>query len=216
MNMSNTERRTTLFCAEHQLEYHQAVNRFSGNKSTYFKSVQLLINDLTLYIQQTMASPNIPADFAPMLHTLKSSAATLGFTELACYARNHEIKLAHYSPTEFSQFHKILLAKLTTNKDLAIMLASLLEMELQASNSQENMPILAVNSEFIMIYDTLMEEVNHYNMNAIKTFAKIANTLNLIAPQHIELLTQSINQLKFQQAENILAEIYPRILNIQQ
>ncbi|MFT6257614.1 MAG: hypothetical protein ACJAT8_002154, partial [Cellvibrionaceae bacterium] len=36
------------------------------------------------------------------------------------------------------------------------------------------------------------------------------------APQHIELLTQSINQLKFQQAENILAEIYPRILNIQQ
>jgi HPt (histidine-containing phosphotransfer) domain-containing protein len=216
MNMSNTERRTTLFCTEHQLEYHQAVNRFSGNKATYFKSVQLLINDLTLYIQQTMASPNIPADFAPMLHTLKSSAATLGFTELACYARNHEIKLAHYSPTEFSQFHKILLAKLTTNKDLAIMLASLLEMELQASNSQENKPILAVNSEFIMIYDTLMEEVNHYNMNAINTFAKIANTLNLIAPQHIELLTQSINQLKFQQAENILAEIYPRILNIQQ
>tara|TARA_R110001592_G_scaffold3957_3_gene22440 strand:+ start:657 stop:1301 length:645 start_codon:yes stop_codon:yes gene_type:complete len=214
--MSNTERRITLFCAEHQLEYHQAVNRFSGNKATYFKSVQLLINDLTLYIQQTMASPNIPADFAPMLHTLKSSAATLGFTELACYARNHEIKLAHYSPTEFSQFHKILLAKLTTNKDLAIMLASLLEMELQASNSQENKPILAVNSEFIMIYDTLMEEVNHYNMNAINTFAKIANTLNLIAPQHIELLTQSINQLKFQQAENILAEIYPRILNIQQ
>jgi HPt (histidine-containing phosphotransfer) domain-containing protein len=214
--MSNTERRITLFCAEHQLEYHQAVNRFSGNKATYFKSVQLFINDLTLYIQQTMASPNIPADFAPMLHTLKSSAATLGFTELACYARNHEIKLAHYSPTEFSQFHKILLAKLTTNKDLAIMLASLLEMELQASNSQENKPILAVNSEFIMIYDTLMEEVNHYNMNAINTFAKIANTLNLIAPQHIELLTQSINQLKFQQAENILAEIYPRILNIQQ
>ncbi|ABI73221.1 hypothetical protein [Shewanella frigidimarina] len=214
MNMSNTERHITLFCAEHQLEYRQAVNRFSGNKSTYFKSVQLFINDLTLYIQQTMASPSIPADFAPMLHTLKSSAATLGFTELACYARNHEIKLAHYSPTEFSQFHEILLATLSTNKELAIMLIPLLEKDLQASNSQKDMPILAVNNEFIMIYDTLMEEVSHYNMNAINTFAQIAKTLNLIAPQHIELLTQSINQLRFQQAENILTEIYPRILNI--
>lgn len=94
------------------------------------------------------------------------------------------------------------------------MLIPLLEKDLQASNSQKKMPILAVNNEFIMIYDTLMEEVSHYNMNAINTFAQIAKTLNLIAPQHIELLTQSINQLRFQQAENILTEIYPRILDI--
>jgi HPt (histidine-containing phosphotransfer) domain-containing protein len=209
-----SERHITLFCMQHQLKCHQALTHFSGNKSTYFKSVQLFINDLTLYIQQIMASPNIPADFTPMLHTLKSSAATLGFTELACYARNHEIKLTHYSPTEFSQFHEILLATLSANKELAIMLIPLLEKDLQASNSQKKMPILAVNNEFIMIYDTLMEEVSHYNMNAINTFAQIAKTLNLIAPQHIELLTQSINQLRFQQAENILTEIYPRILDI--
>lgn len=94
------------------------------------------------------------------------------------------------------------------------MLIPLLEKDLQALNSQKDMPILAVNNEFIMIYDTLMEEVSHYNMNAINTFAQIAKTLNLIAPQHIELLTQSINQLRFQQAENILTEIYPRILDI--
>ena len=212
--MNISERRITLFCIQHQLDYQQALTHFSGNKSLYFNAVQLFINDLTLYIQQTMASPFIPIDFALVLHTLKSSAATLGFTELVLSAQSLEAKLAHSSLAEFSQFHEILLATLSTNKELAIMLIPLLEKDLQASNSQKKMPILAVNNEFIMIYDTLMEEVSHYNMNAINTFAQIAKTLNLIAPQHIELLTQSINQLRFQQAENILTEIYPRILDI--
>ncbi|RPA64321.1 Hpt domain-containing protein [Shewanella frigidimarina] len=212
--MNISERRITLFCIQHQLDYQQALTHFSGNKSLYFNAVQLFINDLTLYIQQTMASPFIPIDFALMLHTLKSSAATLGFTELVLCAQSHEAKLAHSSLAEFNHFHEVLLDALTTNKNLAIMLIPLLENDLQASNSQKDMPILAVNNEFIMIYDTLMEEVNHYNMNAINTFAQIAKTLNLIAPQHIELLTQSINQLRFQQAENILTEIYPRILDI--
>lgn len=213
--MSNNEQKLPLFCAQHQIAYQDSLAHLSSNKSIYVKAFDLFTNDLALYIKLAMTLPFIPADFTRILHTLKSSAATLGFTELARYAKKYEGKLIHYPPAEFSHFINDLLVQLKINHSLAITFRPMLENDLQATSNKEDMPLLEIDNEFMLTYTTLMEEVSHYNMNATNTFMKIANTLELITPQHIELLTLSINQLKFQQAETILAEIYPLLMDNQ-
>ena len=215
IDISTSNEKLALFCTQHQLAYQDALARFGGNESLYYNAMKLFTQDLSLYIKQTMTPTLIPAEISLMLHTLKSSAATFGFTELALYAKYHDTKLTHYTPVEFNQFIETLLDKLMTNQLLTTTFSEMIETNLQVTHEQDLIPTLAVNDEFMMLYATLMEEVSHYNMNAMKTFMKVAKTLKIIAPQHIELLTKSITELKFKQAEHILAEMHPFLMKTQ-
>ncbi|MGX9463618.1 hypothetical protein ACWXWU_20775 [Shewanella sp. A14] len=103
------------------------------------------------YIKQTMTTPLIPSNLSLMLHTLKTSAATLGFTELACYTKENENQLIHYSPAEFSQFVELLLEKLNATLALTTFIP-MLKASLKAQSEHVDMPRLEINNTFLMIY----------------------------------------------------------------
>lgn len=201
------------FCHQHHIDFAKALTRLSGNKTVYAKALELFINDLTEYsaIETLKADDN--SGLKMMFHTLKSSAATLGFNALALFAGQQEnmIKTGdQFNKKEMiNEFALQANVALPTAKDLLQLLQSKLppKAPIQPIDSAPQ-----VTDEYLATFEILREELQLFNMNASTTLLKVAPTLNAIAPDKYLALESEMKVLNYQQAEVILNELYPILI----
>ncbi|GGP67931.1 CHASE domain-containing protein [Shewanella saliphila] len=200
------------FCHKHHIDFAKALTRLSDNKTIYAKALALFINDLIEYTATEALTVKGDPELKIMFHTLKSSAATLGFNALAQFVSQQESMIKtgeQFNKKEMiNEFVQQANMALPIAKDLLLLQSKLPQKApmLQAEST------LKVTEEFLATFQKLTEEVNIFNMNASTTLLKIAPTLNVIAPEQYLALESEMKILNYQQAEVILNELYPLLI----
>ncbi|MGJ8692390.1 MAG: response regulator [Thalassotalea sp.] len=193
------------FCEANNIALKESMERFSHLTGIYIRSLSLLSDDLADYIEQLTAEAGCLTnqDFKRLFHTLKSTAASLGFTELSQCAMNID---KNYSLTPDYQH--------TDEETLAILnlinqaLELITDLErLLTIESKEPTTNLKELDNFTELFDKLLNEVSNFNMHALEIFQEINPYLTSYSKTKTEALAACLNKLKFKQASAILEQL---------
>lgn len=191
------------FCDDNNVDFNNAMTRFNHLDSLYLKSLEFFTSDIAKYIEQ-LESTNIQhSDLKIMFHTLKGTAAALGFVDLTEFAKEQEKKLIGVQAEKFdvAQFNTCadtFRAALQVVNGLIVLLNKTAVLVSPAS-----VPMI----EFDETYAQLKSEINSFNMQAIDTFQKIATSLKSLSPELADQLISALNSLKFKNAKDIMLEM---------
>ncbi|MGI2175511.1 CHASE domain-containing protein [Shewanella ulleungensis] len=200
------------YCEQQNIDYQGALSRLSNNKIVYLKALELFMEDLTQYARLDVLSTNASNEFKIMFHTLKSSSATLGFTELSHFAKQQETEIKTAENFDLAQSYITLVEQINLTLPIAQSLLTQLQGGQPVASESAVLQSTEITDDVLKLFQTLQEEIGTFNMNATNTFPQIAHILKTFEPTHYELLAHSIKNLKFQQAEEILNNIYPKLL----
>jgi len=189
----------TDFCKEAKIDIQQAMQRFNQLERLYLKSLALFRADLQNYILQ-LEDENSTYDHLKLIfHTLKSTAAALGFTELSKQAKSKDKKLIDDGIENFDIKKYIGFAEVCRTNLLTV--SRLMEL-LQGGLSE---PVQEADADvFLETYKQLKTEVENFNMHAIDSFQKISGSLKSVSTELANELTTALNKLKFKTATEIL------------
>jgi PAS domain S-box-containing protein len=189
----------TDFCKEAKIDIHQAMQRFNHLERLYLKSLALFRADLQSYILQ-LEDDNSTYDHLKLIfHTLKSTAAALGFTELSKQAKSRDIKLEDdgiekFDIKKYIGFAEVCRTNLLTLSRMMELLQGGLSEHVQEADADV----------FLATYKQLKTEVENFNMHAIDSFQKISGSLKSVSTELANELTTALNKLKFKTATEIL------------
>ncbi|MGI2169689.1 CHASE domain-containing protein [Shewanella sp. MF05960] len=200
------------YCEQQNIDYQGALSRLSYNKTVYLKALELFMEDITQYAALDVLSTEANTEFKMMFHTLKSSSATLGFTELAHFAKQQETEIKTTENYDLAQGYSALVGQINLTLPIAQGLLTQLQDKQPVANESGVKPSTDISDDVLRLFNILREEIGTFNMNATNTFPQIAHILKILEPTDYELLAHSIKNLKFQQAEAILNNIQPTLL----
>tara|TARA_R110002126_G_scaffold75469_21_gene188393 strand:- start:2104 stop:5904 length:3801 start_codon:yes stop_codon:yes gene_type:complete len=190
------------FCMQNDIDVTVALRRLGGNLPLYFKLAAQLQKDAKAAVPLLLAPASTRRQLQLICHSLKSAAATVGFSALAEQANQIEQHLA--SDIEVApQLLKPLVEVCTRSlKQLDLLLHFQQTASPQAPSSE---PISADKLEASML--TLMKYLNNANMSATTLFNDIQQDLNQYDPALSELLAEHISALAFKDAAAILQQL---------
>ncbi|GAB3476394.1 response regulator [Marinomonas epiphytica] len=200
----NIETEALSFCEKHNIDLLDAMERFNFMSHIYLRSLELFKADL-IESANTLSNKNIEVEELKMLlHTLKSTSGSLGFSKLSKSSKNLEKNISDLSSiTPFSQDISDLKKLLETSFEQVERLERLLSDE--SINTQA---VVALDrTDFNERYQNLKTEVSSFNMHALDTFQEIALTLKSLSPELTEDLIKALNTLKFKDAEAIMTSL---------
>ena len=200
------------YCQTQHIDYQGALSRLSHNNAVYLKALELFIEELTQYADTALLENRDNSEFKILFHSLKSSAATLGFTHLAQFAKQQEAMIKADDKYDATPGLNELTIQINQVKPIAKGLLELLHTEHPQTPPLEVVSSITITNETVSLFNTLIEEVNTFNMNATNTFPKLAHIINALDPENYSALKNAISNLKFQQAEQILKHIQPLLL----
>ncbi|GGQ09069.1 CHASE domain-containing protein [Shewanella litoralis] len=200
------------YCEQQNIDYQGALSRLSHNKTVYQKALELFMEDLSQYTALDILSTNANAEFKMMFHTLKSSSATLGFTALSHFAKKQEAEIKNNENYDLAQGYTALVEQINLVLPIAQSLFNQLQGAVPAASEPTRQQSTAINDEVLLLFTTLQGEIDTFNMNATNTFDNISHILQVIEPNDHELLAHLVKNLKFEQAQEILKNIQPKIL----
>lgn len=187
------------FCTQHNIELDKACARLGNSTALYLKVLRQFIKDLqntTLKLQQGSIAET---DAKLIFHSLKGSAATVGFNTLSQLAAEQEAMLSS-SASNTVAVDLTISEAIDSNRKLAIELLDKLaddtepdssSAELSASEQQQQMSLL-------------MQHLKSANMQAITVFKQLYPTLLQQDAHKAEQLDSAISALAFDNAAAIL------------
>ena len=187
------------FCQQHQIELEQACARLGNSADLYLRVLKQFSKDvqqaMTTLRQDTLAK----ADARILFHSLKGSAATVGFSALAQQAAVEEARFTAEEEQPSADFP--LMLKLLDESHSQV--TELLQL-LQTHKAAEQDTIELTEIELQQQLDLLMKYLTSANMQALATFRALLPALQHKTPQLAEQLDNTISALAFDQAAAIL------------
>ena len=191
---------TMAFCQQHQIELEQACARLGSSTDLYLKVLQQFIKDLQ-QAQTTLRQTKIAQTDARILfHSLKGSAATVGFSILAEHAASEEARL-NTAEVQVNGDITLTFKLLEDSQNKASELLTLL----QAQKATDENTIAMPQAELRRQLNLLMHYLTSANMQALATFRALLPTLQQQDPQLAEQLDNAISALAFDTAAAISA-----------
>ena len=189
------------YCHSKNIEIESSFARFNYLTDLYKRSLELFIDDLKVDIVtlSSMYSKSLGQDEYILFHTLKSSAASLGFKDLYVIAKMIEQQIddkVFESDNSLSQVQlssAITLMEKTVNDSEGLLNILLIEpLEIEVVDSKVDL-----KDGFNVLY----QDVAQFNMKAIDSYKKIAASLNLLSSPLCDELLQNLNKLQFTEAK---------------
>lgn len=190
---------TMAFCQQHQIDLEPACARLGSSTDLYLKVLQQFIKDLQ-QAQTTLRQTKIAQTDARILfHSLKGSAATVGFSTLAEHAASEEARL-NTAEVQVNGDITLTFKLLEDSQNEASELLTLLQAQKAADENTIAMP----QAELRQQLNLLMHYLTSANMQALATFRALLPTLQQQDPQLAEQLDNAISALAFDNAAAIL------------
>lgn len=189
------------YCHSKNIEIESSFARFNYLTDLYKRSLELFIDDLKvdLVTLSSMYSKPLGQDEHILFHTMKSSAASLGFKQLCIIAKTIEQQIddkVFESDNSLSQvqLNSVITLMEKTVNDIAGLLKILLI---------EPLEIVAVEGTVDLQdgFNVLYQDVAQFNMKAIDSYKKIALSLNSLSSSLCDELLQNLNKLQFTEAK---------------
>ncbi|MFC3033735.1 response regulator [Pseudoalteromonas fenneropenaei] len=192
----------TTYCQHQGLDITSAMARFNNNESAYTRSLDLFMADLQQYQQQLFASTPELDELKRLFHTLKSTAASLGFSALSRTAQTLEQTLSEQGLAALSA---ALLE--TLNRDLALATQQCEQLHNLLLSTTHTLDIPYSSDDFAQKFKQLQEEVKNFNMHALETFSLVLPRLRQTSSDLSDKLAIALNKLKFREAAALLSEL---------
>ncbi|MFC3703038.1 response regulator [Reinekea marina] len=191
----------TRFGLENDIDLASALVRFNNMPELYDRALQLFIVSLGDYANQLENKELTRDDVVLIFHTLKGTAASLGFIKLAEMAKFEENQLAKWVHLdERNEMHMSVVNQIKSAQNNAIMLKSMLQSTGNASKATKH-------ESFTEAFNELKNEVSSFNMHAIDTFQKITVHLKDVSPDITDSLMSALNGLDFKRAEQLMSDL---------
>ncbi|MEO9654794.1 response regulator [Marinomonas sp.] len=196
----NINSETLEFCQDHDIDVVGAMERFNFSTDIYLRSLNLFISDITEYQSQLKSHNSTKSQLKLIFHTLKSTAGSVGFTQLSEAAKEQEIDISEWvenaSYTAYqNDFINLIHSSIDQIKEL-ITKFSVTEKKPETPNEED----------FMAIYNLLKSEIDSSNMHAIDSFQRILPQLNKLSPKLADELIRLLNILKFKDAKTIISQ----------
>ena len=189
------------YCHSKSIEIESSFTRFNYLTDLYKRSLELFVDDLKVDLVRlsSMYSKSLGQDEHILFHTLKSSAASLGFKQLCIIAKTIEKQIddnvfeADSSLSQVQLSSAITLMEKTVNDIEGLLKILLLE-------PLENVAIegtVDLKDGFNVLY----QDVAQFNMKAIDSYKDIERSLNSLSSSLCEELVKNLNKLQFTEAK---------------
>ncbi|GHB62561.1 hypothetical protein GCM10008107_09560 [Psychrosphaera saromensis] len=189
------------YCENKQIDIKTSLARFNYLTDLYKRSLELFVDDLKVDLVTLSAKSSEPLgqDTHILFHTMKSSAASLGFKDLYNIAKTIEQQIddnalesdASLSQTQLSSVVKLMEQAVN---DIEGLLNILLIEPLEIS-------VVEGTVDLKEGFNVLYQDVAQFNMKAIDSYKNIASSLNSLSSSLCDELVQNLNKLQFTEAK---------------
>ena len=189
------------YCNKNNIGINSALLRLGGNLALYFKLARQLQQDIEAAVNSlTAAEPGLNLQL--LCHSLKSAAATVGFSDLA----NTAARFEQHSATAESAANlppQLLVDACQLSLEL---LVALLQFEVVNEPSAVG-PAIINSEELLEKMQTLQRHLSNANMSATLLSEDIQNELIQLDAELAKSLAEAISILAFQDAAAILQQL---------
>lgn len=205
----NIDESVMLFCQKNAINIKQSLYLFNFSIPLYIKTISLFLDDLTHY-KTVLNQPTEQLshkEIKLIFHTLKSTAESLGFTDLGAFAKEIENQLNGEDEPDQLLVSQQLHTFKSLNEQALQAIPTLLQ--LLDPNSIKQAIVNHVTEQKINphAFALLVEEVRTFNMRAIDSFQKISTPLRAVSNELCDELATNLNKLKFKEAKIILEQL---------
>lgn len=185
------------YCAAHQIEFAGALHNLGGNLDLYFKVLRQFKYDLQQFNLNLNATTLTTSEALLLFHTLKSSAATLGFSALSTLAANIEQQLKHTVTTAEIPWEKAngLIQKAQHYIDYMLQLWTL---------KPKAAGVMLTSAQLAVGINELLQKLQTANMAAVGIFERLQNSLQQLNSELTNQLSQAVSTLAFSRAIEVL------------
>ncbi|MAD73627.1 MAG: histidine kinase [Rheinheimera sp.] len=189
------------FCAEHHIDIKTALKRLAGNVPLYFKLAAQLQKDINAALI-VLEAHDSTRDLHLLSHSLKSAAATVGFSELADISGRFEQQSAQAEATDMLSEHLLIDACRSSLEHLAELLKYQAAIEPSVAKPEPmDKEVLLSNMQI------LLRHLNNANMSATMLFKDLQSELIKQDAVLAKALAERISVLAFQDAAAILQQL---------
>ncbi|HJS14354.1 MAG TPA: response regulator [Rheinheimera sp.] len=200
-NSNEFDDRVFEFCLRHHIDIRSAMARFNHMTKIYTQSLDLLITDLNNYKAQLSEGANSTKDLKLLFHTLKSTSAALGFSDLSKVATALEAALEQneHEASKLDTDYADLIQQMETTTQLAEQLSQLMPGSQAVVGRRPG-------ADFLPAYNRLKTELSSFNMQALQSIEAIAAELQFLSPEGFDKLNEAMSALKFKDAYEMLKQ----------
>jgi PAS domain S-box-containing protein len=189
------------YAAQQHIELNQALQQLGNSAEFYCKVLQQFRQDVMQYQLQLSTKKQSSSQQQLIFHSLKSTAAMLGFQPLAITAGNYEQQLK-LNPVPVTQAQlEVLVQQLITAQQQSTKIMQFLLPDLQPVAPSLSLQQLTEN------VNLLQSQLDSANMAAINLFERLKPSLLQLEPQLVTLLADAMATLSFGPAGQLLQQL---------
>ncbi|MGI5308301.1 response regulator [Rheinheimera sp. WS51] len=189
------------YTTEQEIDFNSALQRLGNSVEFYSKVLQQFKVDIEQYQSQLINQQQSVNDQLLIFHSLKSTAAMLGFNQLSKSASELEQQLDQTN-TVINQTQQVeLMVQLSLAQEQSVTILQLLLSDVAEESLDFNLEQLADN------INLLQSQLNSANMAALGLFEQLESSLLQLAPEITAQLDQALTTLDFASAEQLVVKL---------